>query len=126
MNASSIAITEKSLKPAAALLHDARFIADTIEYNTTKRKFSMKCWIRVSAKGEKVWKAHSLEFSDVDDCKITQKEIVSYYELATLNFNKNKQELNLVTHYAIEIILKTDGLNGLMTESGESRKNWVK
>ena len=85
----------------------------------------MKCWTRVSAKGDKVWKAHSLEFSGVDDCKITQKEILSYYELSTLNFNKNKQELNLVAHYAIDIILKTDGLNGLLTESDESRKAWA-
>jgi hypothetical protein len=125
MNLSSIIITEKLLESAAALLHDARFIVDAIQYNSTERKFSLKCWVHVSEKNNVAWKAYSLEFSGVDDCKIAQKEQVSYYELATLNFSKSKQELILVTHYAIEIILKINGLNGLLTESGESRKDWA-
>lgn len=78
----------------------------------------------VAANGTRPWKACHLSFANVADSKVNVKEKVGYYELATIRFSERNHKLDLVTHYAIEISLAVGQLDGLLTETSETRDRW--
>jgi hypothetical protein len=120
--------SETDLKSIAAILHDARFTADAVDFNAPAQTFNLKCWVsepkRREGTGFREWKGYRLSFIKVTDCKVNTREKVSYYELATIRFAAGDRRLNLVTHYGIEISLQVGELNGALTEISETRAEW--
>jgi hypothetical protein len=116
------------LKPVAAMLHDARFTADAIAFDAEARTFALRCWVLepkpTAAGNSRRWRACRLSFENVTDCKVTAKEKVRYYELGTIRFSERNRKLHLVAHYAIEISLVVGELDGVLTETDETRDKW--
>jgi hypothetical protein len=114
------------LRLVAATLHDARFTADGIEFNATTHGLVLKCWQLEAESGEvpQQWKAFRLSFTNVSDCKVSIKETVAYYELATMMYSQKDHKLDIIAHYGIEIRLVVDHLDAALTETSEIRATW--
>ncbi|MDB6056238.1 MAG: hypothetical protein JWO95_82 [Verrucomicrobiales bacterium] len=108
-----------SLEAVAALLHDSRFTADSILFDADKQAFSLKCWIQLSFRG--AYKAYILSFANITRCNVLQAEDVRFYEIATLRINGGGRRLEIATHYAIDISLDFDSLDGMLNETDETR-----
>ena len=119
---------ETDLVQVAAALHDARFTADAIKYDSESDTISLKCWVLGrSPKEERVsrrWKGNRLTFSTVMGCKIETREAAPYYELATIRFDKQDCRMDLVAHYGIEISFRVRELLGTLVETGETEERW--
>jgi hypothetical protein len=117
-----------NLKSTAATLHDARFTVEDVTFDAPARIFTLKCWVLEpnpqSVGTSRRWQAYQLSFANVSDCKVTMKEKVRYYELATIWFSERDRELDLVTHYGIEISLSVGELDGALIETSETRDRW--
>lgn len=116
------------VKSVATTLHDARFMADAIEFDSTAKMFALKCWV-LERKPKKLgasqcWHACRLSFTSFADCKVNEREKVPYYELATLRFAEGQRRLDLITHYGIEVSLAMEHLDGALTETSETREKW--
>jgi hypothetical protein len=89
------------LDAAAAILHDARFVANEVEWNAGQHTFRLKCWVHIS-KHKKVpdagkWKAWILSFSNVETCSVVIKEKVVYYELSRIRYSKDLRTITFLT-----------------------------
>jgi hypothetical protein len=120
MGAPRLPIDERSLKSAAAVLHDARFVREGIEFDRANHSFLMKCWI----KNEGRWTAYQLVLEGVQNWRIVEREKIEYYEIATVRFDKSRGQVNLITHFALEIVLETSALKGSLIETVETRSDW--
>jgi hypothetical protein len=109
------------LNSIAARLHDARFAPPDIVFDERAGIFSLKCWIFMH---RSQWRECQILFESVIDCEIKVFEKVRYYELATIRFSKQTQNLELIAHYGIEVKLTVNGLNGTYSETGGSREVW--
>ena len=116
------------LKCVAATLHDARFTPDAINFNAEAHTWSLQCWVFESKQGDikssRQWQACVLSFAGVSNCRVNIKEIVPYYELATLRSTEHSRTIQLVTHYGIEICLEVEKLAGTLVETAETRSQW--
>ena len=119
---------EDDLQSVATILHDARFTADAIYFEAATHTFTLKCWTLGSKPKQvgmtRAWQAHRLSFNSVIGCKVNVNEKVAYYELSTLRFNKSDSRLDLFTHYAVEMSLQLEKLEGALTETNEQREQW--
>jgi hypothetical protein len=122
------------LKCVAATLHDARFTPDAIinfnaEAHTRTHTWSLQCWVLESKQGDikssRQWQACVLSFAGVSNCRVNIKEIVPYYELATLRFTEHSRTIQLVTHYGIEICLEVEKLAGTLLRRLKRGRNGV-
>ena len=120
---------ETDLKSVGAALHDARFTSEAIVFDAQAGTFGLKCWVRepkpTDGGGAPRWRANLLSFSNVANCTVKAREMVSYYELASIRFARRTGRLELVTHYGIEISLQVRELNGALIETDETKENWI-
>jgi len=112
------------LKLAASTLHDARFKAEAIVFDPAARTFTLHCWVletkRKGADTPRHRMGYRLSFANVTDAKVIVKEKVDYYELSTIRFSEQDGKLDLITHYAIEISLAAEQLDGNLLKTGET------
>ena len=120
--------SKADLKSVGATLHDARFASEDIDFDAKAGTFCLKCWVldpkpKLGGVGPR-WRANQLSFSNVANCTVETREVVSYYELATIRFARRNGRLELVTHYGIEISLQIREPNGALIETDETEENW--
>jgi hypothetical protein len=120
-------INKTTLKAASALLHDARFYAEDLIFESEKHEFRIKCWVlsylkRSERSRRRPWDAWVLTVFNVKSCKVDLHERVIDYELADLSFHEEPKVLELVTHYAISIVLTVADLSGSLVATGESKE----
>jgi hypothetical protein len=56
--------------------------------------------------------------------QVEHKREVPYYELSTLKVSAAARQLDLVSHYGINISLVLRSLDGTLTETGQTRDKW--
>ena len=116
------------VKVVAAVLHDARFTEDKIQFDETSHGFNLECWLPepkgTAKRAKRPWKAYRLSISNVLACKAKATEKVRYYELSTILFSERNRRLDLISHYGIRISLQVGELNGSLTETGAIHDGW--
>jgi len=108
----------------SAVLHDAVFRPDAIVFDPDTGVFSLKSWVleRVSGENVRRWRAYTLSFYGVLECRAKKREEVSHSELASIVYSESTGTLELVTHYAIDIRLSVGKLDGLLSKTNETRE----
>jgi hypothetical protein len=101
MNEHVIAHDNNQLAAAAAILHDARFLADQLTFEPLIQTFSVKCWVLASAtlgpRSKRNWSGRMLMFQNVVHAEIDKSEQAEFYELATISYSKNTGVISLET-----------------------------
>lgn len=120
-------VDNSDIKYADTVLHDAVFRLDAIAFDVDTGVFALKAWVREREAGENVrrWRAYTLTFHNVLECQIDQREDVSHCELASIKYAESAGRLELVTHYAVDVKLRIQKLDGTLAQTDETRE-WAK
>ncbi|MBI3461742.1 MAG: DUF2948 family protein [Planctomycetes bacterium] len=125
------------LKGLAAMLHDARFTRESMEFDERARVFVLRCWTPAwnEATYRQIlwcvhwrvvpWKQFMVTFSQVSSCHVQVEENVVYYEISTLKCSEDRKEIKIVTHYAISIRLNVERLEVELEETTKTRDDWA-
>ena len=117
----------REVPAAAALLHDARFTDDSIQFSPEKREFRLVCWVPArTGRGRYgsawTWKRVDLVVEGVSDCVIRKDQYISYYELSTIRYSRDAGKLEIMTHYAVSIELIVDRVAIGLEEMADTRE----
>lgn len=110
----------EQLAEASAILHDGRFYANTIKYDSSTELFKMEVWItseypagqQPTTWHSRTWKKCILNFCGVNKTSIFVKENVVYYEIFTFKFDPLDYKVEIICQYAIEIFIYVRSING--------------
>ncbi len=62
-----------------------------------------------------------MSFRDVLECQVSKREEVSHCEFSRLKYVQNAGKLELITHYAVDIVLSIRSLDGLLSRTDDTR-----